>query len=185
MSVHQTFITLTGIPQHLSVTASVTTNSGVQQEMKSAEGKAGRVVRRLHTKYPILCSQYRQKGIHQNQQHAPSPPDFLCHPGVPDGEKGDTGSLHHCQKSRGNSHKAWQRGWNTRYIQDDRWGQWCQRDPELPPYPGKQWHVSDTCDGASDEAVLIFHGGCGVWGSSAEIQQRWMWPKGRSSSSYL
>lgn len=36
-----TFVTLTGILQHLSVTVSVTTNSGAQQEMKSAEGKRG------------------------------------------------------------------------------------------------------------------------------------------------
>lgn len=40
MSTRPTFITLTGIPQHPSVTVSVTTNSGVQQEMKCAEGKS-------------------------------------------------------------------------------------------------------------------------------------------------
>lgn len=62
MSMQPTFITLTGIPQQLSVTVSVTTNSGVQWEMKSAEGQEwGRVVRRLHTKCPILCSRHRQK----------------------------------------------------------------------------------------------------------------------------
>lgn len=41
MSIQPTFITLTGIPQQLSVTVRVTTNSGAQKEMKSAEGKEG------------------------------------------------------------------------------------------------------------------------------------------------
>lgn len=35
------------------------------------------------------------------QRHAPSPPDSLCPPEVPDGEKGDAGSLHHCQEAEG------------------------------------------------------------------------------------
>lgn len=67
MSVRLTFITLTGIPHHLSVTESVTTNSGTQQEMKSAGGTAERAACCLHIKYPILCSQFRlRKKIHQS-----------------------------------------------------------------------------------------------------------------------
>ncbi len=46
-------------------------------------------------------------------------------------------------KSREKLHKAWQIGWDMRYIQDDRWGRWCQQGPKLPPYPGKSRHVGD------------------------------------------
>lgn len=47
-------------------------------------------------------------------------------------------------KTREKSHKAWQMRWDMRYILDDRWGQWYQWGPKLPPYPGEWRHGSDS-----------------------------------------
>lgn len=50
------------------------------------------------TNCPNQSVQKTEKGFIK-QHHAPSPPDFLCHPGLPDGEKKDRRSIHHCQKA--------------------------------------------------------------------------------------
>lgn len=128
--------------------------------MKSAKGKGGWVVCCLHTKYPILCSQYRQKRIHQNSAtHRLPMTSFVTLGSLMERKKTEDHSI--TAESSEKSHKAWQIGWDMRYIQDDRWGRWCQRGPKLPPYPGKRRHVSNwgrtVYDGAPDGALLIFH----------------------------
>lgn len=142
MSIQPIFITLTGIPQQLSVTGSVTTNSKAQLEMKSTEGKRGWVVCCFHTKYPILCSQYRQKRIHQTAPRTVSP-WFPLSPWGPwwrERRQRITPSL---PGSKHKSQKVWQLEWDMRYVQDDRWGQWCQWGPKLLPHPGEWRHSSD------------------------------------------
>lgn len=47
--------------------------------------------------YSVLTVQTEKDS--SKRRHAPSPPDSLCHPGAPDGEIGDRGSLHHHQKA--------------------------------------------------------------------------------------
>lgn len=141
--------------------------------MKSAEGKGGRAVCCLHTKYSVLCSQYRQKRIHQKQRHAPSPPDFLCHPGVPDGENGDRGSLHHCQKvgstriKLGRSDEIWGTYRMTAGANDAGGAQSSLHTLGS----GGMLVTEDIHDGGSVAAALIFHGKCTVWESSA----LWLW----------
>ena len=53
------------------------------------------------------------EGFIKNRRHAPSPPDSLCHPGVPDGEKGDRASLHHCHTAESSHIKPG--------TEDERW----------------------------------------------------------------
>lgn len=43
----------------------------------------------------LLCAHSTDRRGFIKQGHAPSPPDLLCPPGVPYGEKGDRRSLHH------------------------------------------------------------------------------------------
>lgn len=72
--------------------------------------KRAEFVHRLHTKYPILCSRYRRKRFIKNSATHRLPPTSFVTLGSLMERRGDRGSLHHCQKSRQKSHKAWQIG---------------------------------------------------------------------------